>query len=391
MKETTATAMTSARNKALRRWSRAALFTLVSLTLNTHLNAQDSTAPVTFTQQTTPNPRPNSFLSAISGSSETNIWAVGTTTPGAVALHFNGSTWRSVTMAASANANMSGVSVLAPADVWAVGSSFNASAQHTTSLIEHFDGKKWSVVPSPHFQAGERLFGVKAFARNDVFAVGESGTDNNKFRPLIEHFDGTAWTVVPVPALKPGQTQSLHAVAATSHSDVWVTGFNGPVFSGAIMHFDGQKFSNVPFPSLSSVNLGQVAALATNDAWVVGAKATGIVSSTLTAHWDGQKWTIVPSPNQTSTNVLGAVSAISSDDVWAVGCGICGFDTGAGSVLVEHFDGTQWTINSVPELGNGSIGNSVLTFPTGDIFVGGFVSGLPDFADTLILHGKEGQ
>src|SRR5215467_1877803 len=168
MKETTATAMTSARHKALRRWSRAALFTLVSLTLNTHLYAQDSTAPVTFTQQTTPNPRPNSFLSAISGSSETNIWAVGTTTPGAVALHFNGSAWRSVTMAASANANMSGVSVLAPADVWAVGSSFNASAQHTTSLIEHFDGKKWSVVPSPHFQSGERLFGVKAIARNDV-------------------------------------------------------------------------------------------------------------------------------------------------------------------------------------------------------------------------------
>jgi len=388
--------MNSTTKNRLLKWSPVAALVLASLTFNLPLRAQqltgDAATPITFTQETTPDTSLNNFLFAISGDSVKDIWAVGTHAPGAIGLHFNGSTWTSVPMASSATADISDVSVLARNDVWAVGSTFNPTSQHFTSVIQHFDGKKWSLVAHPRLGGGDQLFAVKAIASNDVFAVGASNSDRQKPQPLIEHFDGTQWTVIPVPALKAGQTQSLHAIAATSHTDVWVTGSDGPVFRSAILHFDGQKFSNVAFPSLSSVSLGGLAAIATNDAWVVGARASsGVGETTLTAHWNGKRWTIVPSPNATAANALGGVSAISSTDVWAVGCGLCGSDAGLGTILVEHWDGSQWTINPTPLLGNGDIFSSILALPSGDVFVAGTVSGQGAFADNLILHGKEGQ
>ena len=388
--------MTSTTKNRLLKWSPVAVLVLASLTFNLPLRAQelagDAAPPIIFNQETIPNTSLNNLLFAISGDSVKDIWAVGTHAPGAIGLHFDGTTWTSVPMAMSTTADMSGVSVLAPNDVWAVGSAFNATTQHLTSVIQHFDGKKWTLVSHPHLGGGDQLFAVKAIASNDVFAVGESNSNRQKPLPLIEHFDGTQWTVIAVPALNPGQTQSLHAIAATSHTDVWVTGTDGPVFRAVILHFEGQKFSNVAFPSLSSVSLGEIAAIAPNDAWVVGAKASsGVGETTLTAHWNGKRWTIVPSPNATAANALGGVSAISSTDVWAVGCGLCGSDAGLGTILVEHWDGSQWTINPTPLIGNGDIFSSILALSSGDVFVAGTVSGQGAFADNLVLHGKEGE
>ena len=398
--------MSSTTNKTLHYWSLVAVLMLVSATLNSPLQAQDIavSTPVAFSQQTTPNNGINNFLFAISGDADNDVWAVGTTAPGAIALHFNGTAWSAVPMALPSADDMRGVSVLAPNDVWAVGNALDTATQHTTSVIQHFNGKKWSLVASPHFASGDQLFAVKAIASNDVFAVGEFNSDvfnclqfcGPKPQPLIEHFDGTKWTVIPTPALKAGQTQSLKHVAATSHNDVWVTGVDEPPFQAAIMHFDGQKFRNVPFPSLSRVDLEQIAAISANDAWVVGdivtATTTGTTVSTLTAHWNGKIWTIVPSPNATNADALGEVSARSSTDVWAVGCSMsCGADSGAGTILVEHFDGTRWAINPVPQIGTmGDVAFGILALSSGDIFVAGVESSPPDFADTLVLHGKEG-
>jgi hypothetical protein len=293
-------------------------------------------------------------------------------------------------MALPTRANMAGVSVVKPNDVWAVG--YAPSGAHFTSIIQHFNGTKWVVVPSPHFALGEQLFAVKAIASNDVFAVGELNSTGQTTSPLVEHFDGTTWSVIPGPSLEAGESLSLRNIAGSSHKDVWVTGFGGPVFFSVISHFDGQKFTNVPFP-LSGADLGGIAVIASNDVWVVGGKPSGATTqATLTAHWNGRRWTIVPSPNATASDTLGTVSAISSNDVWAVGCGnFCGFDTGAGSLLVEHWDGTQWTINPTASIGNGEIASGILALPSGDVFVSGTVSGNGIFAGTLILHGTEGK
>ena len=93
------------------------------------------------------------------------------------------------------------------------------------------------------------------------------------------------------------------------------------MFFSLISHFDRQKFTNVACP-LAGANLGQIAASAPNDAWVVGTKAAGAIgTAALTAHWNGLRRRVVPSPNASSSDTLGAVSGIASNDLWAAGRG----------------------------------------------------------------------
>src|SRR3954447_22437124 len=64
-----------------------------------------------------------------------------------------------------------------------------------------------------------------------------------------------------------------------------------------------------------------VSALAENDVWAVGVSynTERTISSSLIEHWNGSQWTVVPSPNPSSTlNILYAVAAAASNDVWAV-------------------------------------------------------------------------
>lgn len=63
----------------------------------------------------------------------------------------------------------------------------------------------WSVVPSPNpatiSVSNDVLEGVSALADNNVWAVGNfsSSNGNNVKHSLVEHWNGTAWGVVPSP------------------------------------------------------------------------------------------------------------------------------------------------------------------------------------------------
>jgi hypothetical protein len=73
----------------------------------------------------------------------------------------------------SSSANyLTSVSALSESDVWAVGG-FEDTNFRLMTLIEHWDGATWSVVPSPNPSAtGDYLGGVLALAQNNVWAVG---------------------------------------------------------------------------------------------------------------------------------------------------------------------------------------------------------------------------
>ena len=77
-----------------------------------------------------------------------------------------------------------------------------------------------------------------------------------------------------------------------------------------------------------SEDLTSVDAISSNDAWAVGFypanRPAGDVPSTvnvltLVEHWNGTAWSIVPAPDATKSDNLNSVSGDSSNDVWAVG------------------------------------------------------------------------
>src|SRR6266480_4927512 len=91
-----------------------------------------------------------------------------------------------------------GVSALAENDVWAVGVSYNTERTLGSTLIEHWNGSRWSVVTSPNPSSSvNKLNAVAAVSSTDVWAVGTAPTPANTV--LILHWNGVAWTVVSNP------------------------------------------------------------------------------------------------------------------------------------------------------------------------------------------------
>ena len=254
--------------------------------------------------------------------------------------------------ASTGNNELHAVASISATDVWAVGTSENTLG-NTQTLTLHWDGTAWSIVPSPTTGMVEgNLFGVAAVSTSDVWAVGSFAPTKGGGRALIEHWNGHKWSVVKNPSTV---GTALQAVAAVSTNDVWAVGNSSnasAVSQTLIEHWNGKQWSIVasPSPSTQTNFLLGVTAVSTNDVWAVGSfpNASGTFQ-TLTLHWDGSSWSVVssPSPSSTLNNDLFGVAAVSTTDVWAVG------DSDLGT-LIEQWNGSSWNVVSSPNPGSGS-------------------------------------
>jgi hypothetical protein len=256
----------------------------------------------------------------------------------------------------SAN-QLNGTAAGAANDVWAVGSSTTPSGVFQT-LVEHWNGTSWSVVPSPNVGTlGNSLNAVAAVSATDIWAVGST---SGAGQTLTEHWNGASWSVVPSPNAG-NFTNVLTSVAVVSPTDIWAVGYSTSC-SGACgqqqtlaEHWNGTSWSVVPSPNVDpSLNaLNAVAVVAGTSVWAVGSSG-GVTNpgQTLVEHWNGTSWSVVSSPNVgTSTNVLGAVAVVAANDIWAVGFSTLSFF----ETLTEHWNGTSWQV--VKSLDIGTQGN----------------------------------
>jgi hypothetical protein len=226
---------------------------------------------------------------------------------------------------------LAAIDVISSTDIWAVGNSLSGDVRST--LIEHWDGTRWSVVPSPNGpEPINWLTGVSAVSADDVWAVGFTN-DGNGFQgrsfTLTMHFDGTSWQVVPspnpVPDPNPGNydpTNELYAVHAIAANDVWAVGhtLTFTLEQTLALHWDGTSWSNVPTPHPSRYSrLRSVDAAASDDVWAIGEITRQGKQRTLTQHFDGTSWQSVPSPNEGLTvDYMSDVSVAAPDDVWSL-------------------------------------------------------------------------
>jgi hypothetical protein len=239
--------------------------------------------------------------------------------------------------------NLYGVAAISDDDVWAVGY-WTDGYQHYRPLTMHFDGQRWKPVQSAPVGPtdGGTFFGVAGTSSSDVWVVGRS---DDTYESIIEHWDGTAWSLVPFSS----RIGTLEAVVALSPTNAWAVG--GWVASSRrsyplVMHWDGKRWIHVGIerPGAPSWFYG-IEAIDPNEIWAVGGvKALKEPGQTLIEHWDGTSWQITASPSTATDvrdlNVLLSVSG-ASNAVWAVGAPIP-------SYLVEHWDGARWRLQKVP-------------------------------------------
>jgi hypothetical protein len=206
----------------------------------------------------------------------------------------------------------------------------------------------WSVVTVPVTSGGtSTLNAVAAVSDSAAWAVGTTFTPFDPSgitaRPLALRWNGTAWEAVPLPAATTRQV--LLGVGAASVGDVWAVGRipRGYGRSAPVaLHYDGTAWTTTA-PVTTSGLFYAVAAAGPGDAWAVG--SVGRTAHPLVEHWNGTAWSVVAVPAADPAlpgagGVLTAISARAADDVWAVGRYSGG--TGSGAYAL-HWNGTTWT------------------------------------------------
>jgi hypothetical protein len=212
----------------------------------------------------------------------------------------------------------------------------------------------WSTSFSPPPRSGHEVAGFAARSAVDVWAVGLRPGCRCQYQTLTQHWDGTGWTAVPSPS-KTTVNSVLDGVTVAGVNQAWAVGTAGcPADHSRTLteHWNGSRWSIVASPNggVSGNHfstLQAVTAISPSDVWAVGGQA-GIrsqmpVTVPLIEHWNGTNWSLMPVP-QTAAGVLESVSATSASDVWAVGAG----QQSGQSTVALHFDGSSWKLVHVP-------------------------------------------
>lgn len=154
-------------------------------------------------------PDDDASLTAVEAFSPDDAWAVGyegtgTSESRTLLMHWDGDSWEVLPgLGRGLRSAFNGLSRSGAKVLWAVGGYWTDLPSQRT-LVGHWDGESWEVLPSPNPISGQytrnELNDVAVVSPNDVWAVGEVfDVPANSGRALIEHWDGRRWRVVPSP------------------------------------------------------------------------------------------------------------------------------------------------------------------------------------------------
>ncbi len=244
----------------------------------------------------------------------------------------------------------------------------------TTRLATHAAGIShqpstcgaWNVVASANNSstATNVLSSVAAISTTNMWAVGyytDPSTSTNQ--ALTEQWNGTSWTVVPAAQLATANVLT-GVVTIPKSTNLWAVGYTTDPSTGIsqtlIEQWNGTAWTVIP-----SVNVGTgsnfltgVTVVKANNAWAAGyyVSSTGI-DQTLIEHYNGTSWSVVASPNPgMNSDVLTAINAHAANKIWVVGYDT-NSSTGYEHTLIERWLGKNWQVIPSP---NGGAGNSVL-------------------------------
>jgi hypothetical protein len=246
---------------------------------------------------------------------------------------------------------------------------------------------RWQVVPS----AGYGNFtAVSGLASNDVWVVGYLYSQfTGRDLPVARHWDGSRFTDVNVPAGSPGYNH-LEGVAMVSANDVWAVGYTTPryysyIFNPLLEHWDGSAWKVVPSPYQGLGELKAITAISPNDIWAVGQRWTN-PEGTLILHYDGTAWTTLPDGHANDGATVTGVAPVSADAVYIGGSS---FEGGNTVPFTERWNGT--TFVKEPTVGDTEYNafNAMADDPSGAVWGVGWKS--PDLGYFAFTERYDGS
>jgi hypothetical protein len=281
------------------------------------------------------------------------------------------------------------VSTDARGDVWVAG--WERDAEGTRPLVAHFDGTRWSDLPTPPFDrdvvdvaawggaiwaleedagvlgtgsvarwsGGWRIIsipktvvGAISVVAGKLWAAGDRGRD-----AVLMKLNRSGVTTVSRVRL-PGEALAVADLDGSNGNDIWVVGNRSDIRNGwrFVLHWNGVRLERVRLSRLGlnaderfQSALVAVTAPTRSRAWAFGYNLG--VDNLLVERWDGQRWRVVPRRMVASLPRNAGITAVArngSGDLWAVG----GLRTGilelpAGGLALRWSEG-HWRRVPVP-------------------------------------------
>ena len=367
-------------------------------------------------------PQADQLLLNTTCSNAWDCWAVGAiipevqnAKPEALTEHWNGTSWADVSGVQPSGQQASvlyDVSCVTSSDCWGVGGQQTLlQGNDPDVLMEHWNGAAWSVAVTPPI--GGLLFSVSCVTATDCWAVGATldPASGDTIGSLALHWNGLSWTSATLPASGQSADQ-LSSVSCMNATDCWAVGaasahpFDSDVLPDLlyksqgsepwVLHWDGSTWSGstqVDPQSPTGAVLTGATCITTTDCWAVGStmNAAGHFSEPLAEKWDGATWSIAPT-TMASDGELSNVTCLSASVCWAVGA----FSVTAGQgqqsgsdpqSLIEHWDGSAWSVDESPDVANISVLYGVACSRGAQCFASGLVDADPNsFAPQTLLE-----
>jgi len=205
--------------------------------------------------------------------------------------------------------------------VWAVGRF--ASSTGGGRLVVRWTGSKWVRVPLPSRLAGGLLDTVHVFSNTNVWAGGDDAQDS-----FLIHYDGHAWTSITPSPLADLTDAQITGIAAADPAHLSVSAFTSDPGTNPPAGFMYSEAGAAGWLEEGAIR-GPMTGISVDDQWNVWAVGSQVDHTTklrspylmrlhgdvVTAFFDASP----PPYTYTTDHVLTAVTAISANNVWAVG------------------------------------------------------------------------
>ena len=308
----------------------------------------------------------SNYLGGVTCASATSCFAVGWVSSGGVQRtlteHWDGTAWARVASIdpAGDDPTLGGVSCVSDTSCFAVGSYRHpepVGAPTTRTLIERWNGTKWSIVAGPNQSSPSiivnALSDVTCTSDTNCFATRNIELDGRPWPAAVDHWDGTSWTVSTTLSVDPVHNE-LSGVACANASNCVAVGFTGEDpqvamierWNGTSWSISDRRVGSAPTNSL----LSGVSCASATSCFAVGQYTnTAAVQATLVERRTGGTWAQVASPNQPGAkkNTLASVSCPAATACFAVGSSVDIEDRA--QTLIERWNGHSWSIMHSPD------------------------------------------
>jgi hypothetical protein len=163
--------------------------------------------------------------------------------------------------------------------VWAVGKIKPSGSQGLRPLagaIERWTGREWQTVNVPRLRRQFLFNTVSVRGDDDAWAAAQSpgARAGERLTSVIEHWDGRKWRLTPAELASPGSEEILtriEDIAVASGGQAWAVGSTYASDRGAlVLLWNGERWERLTIPHSDGGTLEAVATLPSGDAWAVG-------------------------------------------------------------------------------------------------------------------------